>query len=205
MSFDVAAIRAQFPILAREIDGKPLVYLDNAATTQKPQCVIDAVDGFYTEVCSNVHRGVHELSQQATNRFEAARESLARLINARESREVIFTRGTTEAINLIAYTFGVDRIGEGDEIVLTEMEHHSNIVPWQLLAERVGAVVRVVPIDDRGVLQLDRYETLLGLHILSVCLLLVYIPFGKIMHFFLVFVTRSQTGAHLNHRGAQQI
>ncbi len=151
----VARIRDDFPILLRRVNGRPLVYLDNAATTQKPKVVIEALDRFYRETNSNVHRGVHTLSQEATVAYEAARKTVARFLNASSEREIVFTRGTTEAINLVANSFGGMVVGEGDEVLITEMEHHSNIVPWQLLAERVGAVLRVAPIDDRGELILD--------------------------------------------------
>ena len=160
--FDAEALRADFPILSEHRDGRRLVYLDSAATTQKPRMVIDEIDRFYEEANSNVHRGVHLLSERATERFEGAREKVRAFINAREAREIVFVRGTTEAINLVAGSFGRDRIGEGDEILITHMEHHSNIVPWQLLAEQTGAVLKVVPISDDGELLLDDYERLLG-------------------------------------------
>jgi cysteine desulfurase/selenocysteine lyase len=160
--FDVQRVRADFPLLARPIrGGRKLVYLDNAATTQKPQVVIDALVRYYTEENANVHRGVHYLSEVATAGFEAARETVRRFINARESREVIFTRNATEGINLVAQTFGRQRVGAGDEVLITEMEHHSNIVPWQLLCEEKGARLRVVPIDDAGELRLEELDRLL--------------------------------------------
>ena len=156
-SFDVEAFRADFPALQQDIyEDTPLVYLDNAATSQKPTAVIDRLDHFYRHENSNVHRGVHRLSQEATDAYEAARTSLQRFINAPSSEEVIFTRGTTEGLNLVASTFGRMVVGEGDEILLTEMEHHSNIVPWQMLAEQVGAEIQVLPVTDRGELQMDR-------------------------------------------------
>ncbi len=161
-TLDVQRLRRDFPILTRQVHGKPLVYLDNAASTQKPQSVIDAVSRFYSERCSNVHRGLHELSSLATEDFEAARVKVQHFIGAAESREIIFTRGTTEAINLVARSFGEQRVGPDDEIVISEMEHHSNIVPWQLLCERTGARLQVIPIDDDGDLILDRLESLLS-------------------------------------------
>jgi cysteine desulfurase/selenocysteine lyase len=159
--FDLARIRAQFPILAREVRGKPLVYLDTAATSQKPQAVIDAEIRFYEEECANVHRGVHFLSELATKDYEASRATVARFLHA-DPRDVIFVRGTTEGINLVAQTWGRQRIGAGDEILVTTMEHHSNIVPWQLLAQEKGAKVVPIPISDAGDLELDALERLMG-------------------------------------------
>ena len=150
MSYDVNKVREDFPILGREVYGRPLVYLDNAATTQKPLCVLDAMREEYLNVNANVHRGVHYLSQQATDLHEAARERVRRFINARSTNEIVFTRGTTEAINLVAQTFCESQMREGDEVLVTDMEHHSNIVPWQLQAQRRGIVVRHLPINDRG-------------------------------------------------------
>src|SRR5699024_9225501 len=149
--FDVERMRADFPILAEPLpDGKPLVYLDNAATTQKPTAVIEAIDAYYRHANANVHRAIHALSQRATQRYEAARDSVAAFINARSREEVVFTRGTTDGINLVADTFGRQRLGAGDEILVTELEHHSNIVPWQLLCEATGARLVVVPVNDAG-------------------------------------------------------
>lgn len=158
--YDIQKIREDFPILSRKIYGKPLVYLDNGATTQKPRCVVEAIVDEYYSVNANVHRGVHFLSQQATELHEAAREKVRAFINAKSTNEIVFTRGTTESINLLATSFGEAFINEGDEIIVSEMEHHSNIVPWQMLAERRGASIRVVPIDDKGELLLDEYEKL---------------------------------------------
>jgi cysteine desulfurase/selenocysteine lyase len=159
---DVARIRADFPILGRTIHGKPLVYLDNAATAQKPKVVIDAVDRFLRHDNANIHRGVHGLSVQATVAYDEVRSRVRAFINAPEDREIIFVRGTTEAINLVAQSYGRSAIGAGDEILVSEMEHHSNLVPWQLLADQVGAVVKVLPITDQGELDLERYPGLLG-------------------------------------------
>ena len=153
--YDVNKIRKDFPILSRQVYGRPLVYLDNAATTQKPLCVLDAMRDEYLNVNANVHRGVHYLSQQATDLHEAARERVRRFINARAPEEVVFTRGTTEAINLVASTFCESQMQAGDEVIVTDMEHHSNIVPWQLQAQRRGIVVRHLPITDDGQLDLS--------------------------------------------------
>ena len=157
---DIKKIRADFPILSREVYGKPLIYFDNGATTQKPRCVVDAIVDEYYSVNANVHRGVHFLSQQATELHEGSRETVRRFINARTSAEVIFTRGTTEAINLLAFSFGEEFMKEGDEVIISTMEHHSNIVPWQLLAARKGISIKVIPMNDRGELLLDEYEKL---------------------------------------------
>jgi cysteine desulfurase / selenocysteine lyase len=162
MTFDVAAVRADFPILEREVHGKPLVYLDNAATTQKPRAVLAALARFYEESNSNVHRGVHLLSHEATTAFEAARLKAQRFLHAPGAREVIFVRGTTEAINLVAQSYGREHVHAGDEVVLTTMEHHSNIVPWQLLCAAAGARLRVAPISGSGELDMGALEALLG-------------------------------------------
>jgi cysteine desulfurase / selenocysteine lyase len=161
-AFDVERIRQEFPILSRTVHGKPLVYLDNAATTQKPRCVLDALTAYYTGINSNVHRGVHELSERATEAYEAARARVAAFLNAPHPREIVFTRNATESINLVAHSFVRPRLREGDEVLISAMEHHSNIVPWQLACEASGARLRVAPIDDRGELVLDEYERLLG-------------------------------------------
>jgi cysteine desulfurase/selenocysteine lyase len=152
---DVRRIREDFPILRQRVHGNPLVYLDNAATTQKPASVIEAIQRYYAETNSNVHRGVHSLSEQATAAYEAARVKVQRFIHAGAPSEIVFTRNTTEGINLVASTFGRSSVGEGDEVLISAMEHHSNIVPWQMLCEERGARLRVAPIDDRGELMLD--------------------------------------------------
>jgi cysteine desulfurase/selenocysteine lyase len=159
---DVDRIRQDFPILGEKIHGNPLVYLDNAASTQKPEAVINAVSDYYRHTNANIHRGVHHLSQKATQAYENTRGQVQRFIGAAHAEEIIFTAGTTESINLVASSFGRTRFREGDEIVISTMEHHSNIVPWQLLCEQTGAVLRVVPISDSGELLLDEYEALLG-------------------------------------------
>ena len=158
--YDVDEIRAGFPILTREVYGRPLAYLDNAATTQKPLAVIDAITEAYSTVNANVHRGVHRLSQEATARHETARETVRRFIGAASTTEILFTCGTTESINLLATSFGEAFCHEGDEIIVSEMEHHSNIVPWQLLCQRRGTVLRVIPVTDDGCLDLDTYRSL---------------------------------------------
>jgi cysteine desulfurase / selenocysteine lyase len=160
--FDVELIRKDFPALDQTVHGKPLVYLDNAATSQKPLEVIEAEEIFYRRDCSNIHRGVHELSERATKSYEDARVTAQRFLNARDSREIIFVRGTTEAINLVANSFGRKNVGAGDEILITAMEHHSNIVPWQILCEEKGAKLRVACIDDRGEVLFEEFEKLLG-------------------------------------------
>ncbi len=159
---DVQAVREAFPILELLVHGQPLAYLDNAATTQKPQAVVDRLVHFYLAENANVHRGVHLLSDQATNAYERARQTAAGFLHARDPREIVFVRGTTEAINLVAQTFGRSQVSAGDEVVITAMEHHSNIVPWQMLCEEKGARLRVVPITDAGELRLDEYERLLS-------------------------------------------
>lgn len=158
--FDVAKIRGDFPILSRTVYNRPLVYLDNSATTQKPRVVVDSIVREYYSENANVHRGVHFLSQQATDLYEQARGRVRTFINARSDREIVFTRGTTESLNLVASSFGERFMGEGDEVIISAMEHHSNIVPWQLLQERKGIRLRVIPINDRGELLLDEYENL---------------------------------------------
>ena len=160
--YDVKKIRNDFPILQREVYGRPLVYLDNAATTQKPLCVLDAMREEYLNVNANVHRGVHYLSQQATDLHEAARERVRQFINARKTEEIVFTRGTTEAINLVAQTFCESQTEAGDEIIVSEMEHHSNIVPWQLQAQKRGVKLRVIPMRDDYQLDLDAFRNLLN-------------------------------------------
>ena len=159
--FDLERVRADFPILGRRIRGKPLVYLDNAATSQKPQSVIDAVTRFYAAENANIHRGVHYLSERATAAYDGVREEVARFINAPSSRQVLFTKGATEGINLVAQSYGRPQLKPGDDIVITTMEHHSNIVPWQLLCEQTGAVLKAAPINDRGELDVAGLEELL--------------------------------------------
>ena len=159
---DVERIRRDFPILGREVYNKPLVYLDNAATTQKPQCVIDAISEAYCNVNANVHRGIHFLSQQATDMMEAARDNVRKFIGAGSTEEIIFTRGTTESINLLASSFAQAFLKEGDEVIISGMEHHSNIVPWQIQAERYGFKLRIIPVTDLGELDMDAFRSLLN-------------------------------------------
>lgn len=161
-SWDIEKVRKDFPVLSREVNGKPLVYLDNSASSQVPQTVIDRTSKYLAEEHSNIHRGVHYLSQHATTAYEAAREKVKRFINAAAAKECIFVRGTTEGSNLVAYSYGRKFIGEGDEIVLSAMEHHSNIVPWQIVAEERGAKIRVIPMNERGELIIEEYEKLLN-------------------------------------------
>jgi cysteine desulfurase/selenocysteine lyase len=161
-AYDVACIRADFPILATQVYGKPLVYLDNAASAQKPRAVLDRIQQAYTTQYANVHRGLHYLANEATEAYEGARGKVAAFLNAGRSEEIIFTRNATEAINLVAYTFGRERIKAGDEIILSIMEHHSNIVPWHFLRERQGAVIKWAPVDDDGNFLLDEFEKLIG-------------------------------------------
>ena len=160
--FDVESIRRDFPILGREVYGKPLVYLDNAATTQKPQCVIDSISDAYRNVNANVHRGIHFLSQEATDMLEAARENVRSFIGAGSTEEIIFTRGTTESMNLLASSFAAAFLKEGDEVLISGMEHHSNIVPWQIQAQRYGFTIKVIPVTDLGELDLDAFDKLIG-------------------------------------------
>src|SRR5215475_11137908 len=160
--FDVEKVRRDFPALHQCVHGKQLVYLDNAATTQKPLAVIEAIENYYRHDNSNIHRGVHALSERATEAYEAVRIAAQKFLNAADSKEIIFVRGTTEGINLVAQTYGRKNVGAGDEVVISAMEHHSNIVPWQLLCEEKGAKVRVAPINDRGELLLEEFEKLLG-------------------------------------------
>jgi len=162
VALDAAVIRQDFPLLRQRVRGKPLVYLDNAATTQKPQTVIDRVVRYYAEENANVHRGVHWLSERATDAYEDARAAAGRFLNAGDSREIVFVRGTTEAINLVASTYGRAHVSRGDEVVISTLEHHSNIVPWQILCDAQGARLRVIPIGDTGEIDLEAYATLLN-------------------------------------------
>lgn len=169
--FDVVELRKDFPILSREVDGKPLVYLDNAATSQKPQSVINAINDYYSNYNANIHRGVYSISIKASEAYENAKIKVKDFINAASEREIVFTRGATEAINLIAYSYGLVNVHEGDEIIISEMEHHANIVPWQVLCEKKKAVLKVIPVNDSGELLLDEYKKLLSdrTKIVAVC------------------------------------
>lgn len=168
--FDLCNIRSQFPILTQKVYGKPLIYLDNAATTQKPQCVIDAVSQAYCTINANVHRGIHHLSQLSTMQMEESREKVRSFINAAHSHEVIFTRGTTESINLVASSFGNTFLKEGDEIIISTMEHHSNIVPWQMLRNRIGINIRVIPLTEDATLDMEAYRRLFNERTRLVCI-----------------------------------
>ncbi|WP_409024975.1 SufS family cysteine desulfurase [Jiulongibacter sediminis] len=159
---NINKVREQFPILHQEVNGKPLVYFDNAATTQKPQVVIDALSGYYSGYNANIHRGIHHLAEKATSAFEASRKSIQEFLNAPSSDEIIFTYGTTDGINLISNTYGRAFLSEGDEIIISTMEHHSNIVPWQMLCEEKGCVLKVIPISDEGELMMDEYHQMLS-------------------------------------------
>jgi len=158
----IEKIRADFPILTQKVNGHPLVYFDNAATSQKPQYVIDVINTYYQTINSNVHRGVHHLSQAATDEYEAAREAVKRFVNANSIKEINFTKGTTESLNLVAHSFGRKFIGKGDEIIISTMEHHSNIVPWQILCEEVGATLKIIPIEESGDIDMDGFDALLS-------------------------------------------
>ena len=199
------AARADFPILGRQVYGKPLVYLDNAATTQKPKCVIDAITREYCEVNANVHRGVHFLSQKATELHEEARETVRRFLNAREREEIIFTRGTTESLNLVASSYGEAFLKEGDEVILSTMEHHSNIVPWQMLRDRKGIVIKVIPIDDEGRLLLDEYERLFTDRTRLVCVTHVSNVLGTVNPVAEMARTAHAHGCHILVDGAQSV
>ena len=178
--YDLNKIREDFPILGREVYGKPLIYLDNGATTQKPRCVVEAITNEYYSVNANVHRGVHFLSQQATELHEASRETVRRFINARSTNEIIFTRGTTESINLLASSFVESQMQEGDEVIVSTMEHHSNIVPWQLQAGKKGIVVKVIPMNDKGELLQEEYKQLFSEKTKLVCVMHVSNVLGTV-------------------------
>jgi cysteine desulfurase/selenocysteine lyase len=203
--FDVARVRADFPILATRVHGKPLVYLDNAATTQKPRAVIDAVVRYYESQNANVHRGVHALSETATEKYEAARVKIQHFLNARDSREIVFVRGTTEGINLVASSWGRKNVGEGDEVVISAIEHHSNIVPWQMLCAERGATLRIIPANDRGELLLDEYERLLNDRTKLVAIGHVSNALGTINPIAAMIATAHQRGIPVLVDGAQGV
>lgn len=202
---DIAKIREDFPILSRTVYGRPLVYFDNGATTQKPRCVVDAITEEYYSVNANVHRGVHFLSQQATELHEAARDTVRRFINARSTNEIVFTRGTTESINLLASSFGEACMKEGDEVIVSVMEHHSNIVPWQLLRERKGIVIRVIPMSDDGRLLLDDYERLFNERTRLVCVTHVSNVLGTVNPVQRMIATAHAHGVPVLVDGAQSV
>lgn len=205
MSYNVEEIRQDFPILQREVYGRPLIYLDNAATTQKPRSVVEAISNEYYSTNANVHRGVHFLSQKATDLHEAARERVRQFINARSTAEVLFTRGTTESLNLVASSFGEAFLKEGDEVIVSVMEHHSDIVPWQLLRERKGIVIRVIPMDDSGRLDLEVYERLFSERTRLVCVAHVSNVLGTVNPVKKMAATAHAHGAYMLVDGAQSI
>ena len=205
MSYNVEDIRQDFPILQREVYGRPLIYLDNAATTQKPRSVVEAISNEYYSTNANVHRGVHFLSQKATDLHEAARECVRQFINARSTAEVLFTRGTTESLNLVASSFGEAFLKEGDEVIVSVMEHHSDIVPWQLLRERKGIVIRVIPMDDSGRLDLEAYERLFSERTRLVCVAHVSNVLGTVNPVKKMAATAHAHGAYILVDGAQSI
>ena len=205
MSYNVEDIRQDFPILQRDVYGRPLVYLDNAATTQKPRSVVEAISNEYYATNANVHRGVQFLSQKATDLHEAARERVRQFINARSTAEVLFTRGTTESLNLVASSFGEAFLKEGDEVIVSVMEHHSDIVPWQLLRERKGIVIRVIPMDDSGRLDLEAYERLFSERTRLVCVAHVSNVLGTVNPVKQMAATAHAHGAYMLVDGAQSI
>lgn len=205
MSYNVEEIRQDFPILQREVYGRPLIYLDNAATTQKPRSVVEAISNEYYSTNANVHRGVHFLSQKATDLHEAARERVRQFINARSTAEVLFTRGTTESLNLVASSFGEAFLKEGDEVIVSVMEHHSDIVPWQLLRERKGIVIRVIPMDDSGRLDLEAYERLFSERTRLVCVAHESNVLGTVNPVKQMAATAHAHGAYMLVDGAQSI
>ena len=203
--FDISTIRKDFPILERTVYNRPLVYLDNAATTQKPRCVVDAISEEYYSVNANVHRGVHYLSQQATDLHEAAREKVRSFINAQSVSEIIFTRGTTESLNLVASSYGEAFLNEGDEVILSVMEHHSDIVPWQLLRNRRGIVLKVIPMNDEGELDLEAYEKLFTPRTRLVCTAQVSNVLGTVNPVKRMAEIAHSKGAHFLVDGAQSV
>lgn len=205
MSYNVEEIRQDFPILQRVVYGRPLIYLDNAATTQKPRSVVEAISNEYFSTNANVHRGVHFLSQKATDLHEAARERVRQFINARSTAEVLFTRGTTESLNLVASSFGEAFLKEGDEVIVSVMEHHSDIVPWQLLRERKGIVIRVIPMDDSGRLDLEAYERLFSERTRLVCVAHVSNVLGTVNPVKQMAAMAHAHGAYMLVDGAQSI
>lgn len=205
MSIDVSSIRSEFPVLHQQVYGKTLAYLDNAATTQKPQSVIDKISHYYERDNANIHRGVHALSERATAEYEAAREKLRALLNAASTREIVFVRGTTEAINLVATSWGGANIGKDDEVLISEMEHHSNIVPWQMLCERVGAKLKVLPINDDGELCMDQLDDLLSERTKLVGIVHLSNALGTINPIETIIEKAHQVGAKVLVDGAQAL
>ncbi|MEM7026754.1 MAG: cysteine desulfurase [Pseudomonadota bacterium] len=204
-SFDVDKVRAEFPVLNQMVKDKPLVYLDNAATSQKPLSVIEALDDYYHEYNSNIHRGVHYLSQVATDAYESSRKKIRKFIHAESTKEIIFVRGATEGINLVAQTFGKNEIAAGDEILITEMEHHSNIVPWQMLAEQTNATLKYIPINDAGELQLELLDELITEKTKLVALVHISNALGTINPIELIIERAHAVGAKVLIDGAQAV
>ncbi len=204
-SFDVASIRRDFPILAQSINGKPLVYLDNAASSQRPQSVITAISQYYERDHANVHRGVHALSQRATDAYEGSREVVRKFINAADTKEIIYTRGTTESVNLVAQSFLRPTLKAGDEILISALEHHANIVPWQLLCEQTGATLKVIPIDQRGVVDFAAFEKLIGPQTKLLALAHVSNALGTIVPVAQYIATAKRLGVPVLLDGAQAI
>tara|TARA_R110000868_G_scaffold408607_1_gene692033 strand:+ start:1961 stop:3181 length:1221 start_codon:yes stop_codon:yes gene_type:complete len=205
MKFNVNDIRKDFPILSREVNGKPLVYLDNGATSQKPQVVIDAITGYYTHDNANIHRGVHTLSQVATTAYEVGRKKIQTWINAEHSEEVIFTKGTTDGINLISNAWGRANLQKGDEVIITEMEHHSNIVPWQMICDEKEAILKVIPINDSGELLMDEYKKLLSSKTKMVAIVHISNALGTINPIKEIAKLAHEVGAKVLVDGAQQV
>jgi cysteine desulfurase/selenocysteine lyase len=203
--FDVQAIRADFPILSTMVNGKPLVYFDNGATSQKPKLVIDTIVNYYSNTNSNIHRGVHHLSQLATDAYEVARTKVSHFINAKSSSEIVFTKGTTEGINLVAQTWGRNYLKPGDEIVVTAMEHHANIVPWQMVCEQTGAVLKVIPMDLNGELILEEAEKIIGLRTRMLAMMHVSNALGTINPVEKVMEMTRKVGALILLDGAQAV
>lgn len=203
--FDVNTVRTSFPILEQQIDGKPLIWLDNASTTQKPLCVIDALEHFYKRDNSNIHRAIHTLATRATDAYENSRAKVQQFLNASSASEIIFTRGTTEAINLVAQTYGRKYIREGDEIIVSILEHHSNIVPWQMLAQEVGAILKVIPINNRGEIKLEEYAQLLSVRTRIVALAHVSNALGTVLPIKSMIEMAHNYGACVVIDGAQAV
>lgn len=202
---NINKIRDDFPILKREVNGKPLVYFDNGATSQKPQLVIDAINKYYTFENSNIHRGIHTLSQEATNAYEVARKKVQRFVNAQHEHEIIFTKGTTDSINLVAASFGKKHLKKGDEIIISTMEHHSNIVPWQMICEEKEAVLKVIPINDKGELLMDEFKKLLSPKTKFVSITHVSNTLGTINPVKEIITLAKQVGAFILIDGAQAV
>lgn len=203
VAYDVQAVREQFPILSREVKGHPLIYLDNAATTQKPQAVVDSLMHYYTYYNANIHRGIHTLAEEATAAYEATRDAVKAFINATGREEIIFTRGTTESINLVAYTWGMANVKAGDEIIVSGMEHHSNTVPWQLVCERNGAKLQVIPVNEQGDLDMEAFHSLLSEKTKLVSLVHVSNALGTINPVSEVIAAAHKAGALVMLDGAQ--